>query len=196
MVPRVDNGSTMFRAVCAGVLAAAFTLAAVPQLKLRDTRGVVHTNAEWNGAKAILLFFVTTDCPVANSYVPEMNRIHDAYASRGVLVFAVQADTTVPESAVATYAKDFRYGFPLLLDPRQELVQLSGATITPQAAVLSPDGRVLYLGRIDNRVADFGKQRPQATEADLRLALDEVLAGKPVEHPITKSIGCAINRVK
>lgn len=174
----------------------AFWLTAGPQFQLRDTQGSVHTAAEWIGAKAVLLFFVTTDCPVANSYVPEMNRIHEAYAGRGVRVYAVQADTTVPDAAVAAYAKDFRYGFPLLLDPKQQLVQLTGATITPQAAVLSPEGRVRYLGRIDNRVADFGKQRPQATEADLREALDAVLAGKPVVHPFTKSIGCAINRVK
>jgi peroxiredoxin len=173
-----------------------FWLAAVPQFQLRDTQGAVHAPAEWSGAKAVVLFFVTTDCPVANSYVPEMNRIHDAYASRGVRVYAVQADPTVPDAEVAAYAKDFRYGYPLLLDPRQQLVQLAGATITPQAAVLSPEGRVLYLGRIDNRVADFGQQRPQATEADLREALDAVLAGKPVVHPFTKSIGCAINRVK
>jgi peroxiredoxin len=174
----------------------ALWLAGAPQFQLRDTQGGVHTNAEWSGARAILLFFVATDCPVANSYVPEMNRVRDAYASRGVRVYAVQTDTTVPDAAVAAYAKDYRYGFPLLLDPRQELVRLAGATITPQAAVLSPEGRVLYLGRIDNRVADFGKQRPQATEADLREALDEVLAGKAVTHPFTKSIGCAINRVK
>ena len=74
-------------------------------------------------------------------------------------------------------------------------MRLANASITPQAAVLTPDGKVLYLGRIDNRVADFGKQRFQATEQDLREALDAVLAGKPVAHPFTKSIGCAINRV-
>jgi len=186
----------MYRAVLAGFLALFWAFADAPQLQLRDTRGLVHTKAEWSRAKAILLFFVTTDCPVANSYVPEMNRIHDAYAPRGVLVWAVQAETSIPDAAVATYARDYRYGFPLLLDPAQNLVRLSGATITPQAAVLAPDGRVLYLGRIDNRVVDFGRQRPQATEADLREALDAVLAGKPVAHPLTKSIGCAINRVK
>jgi peroxiredoxin len=171
-------------------------LAGVPQLHLRDTKGAIHTNAEWNSAKAVLLFFVTTDCPVGNSYVPEMNRIRDAYAARGVVVWAVQTDTTMAEPAVAKYAAEYRYGFPLLLDPRQELVTLAGAGITPQAAVLAPDGRVLYLGRIDNRVEDFGKTRPQATHADLREALDEVLAGRPVSHPRTHSIGCAINRVK
>jgi peroxiredoxin len=169
--------------------------AAVPQFQLRDTRGAVHTPSEWNGHKAIVLFFVTTDCPIANGYVPEMNRIHDAYAARGVLMYAIQTDATLPEADVARYAKDFRYSFPLLLDPKQILVQFTGATVTPQAAVLSPEGKLLYLGRIDNRVADFGKQRPQATELDLRDALDATLAGKPVAHPLTKSLGCAINRI-
>jgi peroxiredoxin len=177
-------------------LAAAVALAAVPQIKFRDTGGGVHATSEWSGAKAVLLFFVMTDCPVANGYVPEMNRIREAYAPRGVRVYAVQTDTTIPDAAVAAYAHDYHYSFPMLLDPRQELVALAGATMVPQAAVLSPDGRVLYLGRIDNRVVDFGKQRPQATEADLREALDAVLAGKPVPHPFTKAIGCAINRVK
>ncbi len=168
----------------------------VPPFQLRDTAGGVHTPAEWHTHKAVVLFFVTTDCPVGNSYVPELNRIHEAYAGRGVLMLGVQADVTVKDAEAAKYAADFRYGFPLLLDPRQALVKLTDATVTPQAAVLSPEGKLLYLGRIDNRVADFGKARPEATERDLREALDAVLAGKPVLHPVTKSIGCAINRVK
>jgi peroxiredoxin len=178
------------------LLLAAAGYSGVPQFRLRDTQGSVHMPAEWAGRRAILLFFVTTDCPVANSYVPEMNRIHEQYSGRGVLVYAVQADTTVAEPVAARYAREFRYAFPLLLDPQQTLVRLAGASVTPQAAVLSPEGKVLYLGRIDNRVQDFGKQRFDATERDLRDALDAVLAGKPVAHPLTKSIGCAINPVK
>src|SRR3954447_7492245 len=178
------------------VLAVWPILAAPPQFNLHDTNGATHTAAEWAAQKAILLFFVTTDCPVANSYVPEMNRLRDTYSARGVAVYAVQAETTVADDVVVRYAQEYRYGFPLLLDPRQDLVKLANATVTPQAAVLAPDGKVLYLGRIDNRVEDFGKQRPQATHPDLREALDAVLAGKPVPHPVTKSIGCAINRVK
>ena len=180
---------------CALLFCAAALFAGVPSFQLRDTAGQLHTPAEWSGTKAILLFFVTTDCPVANSYVPEMNRIHDTYAPRGVRVFAVQSDTTIADADVARYARDYHYGFPLLLDPRQVLVRMANAAITPQAAVLSPEGKVLYLGRIDNRVADFGKQRSEATQQDLREALDAVLAGKPAPHPFTKSIGCAINRV-
>jgi peroxiredoxin len=189
----------MLRTICrlaAPLLLTACTWAAAPRFGLRDTQGVEHTTAEWNGRKAVLLLFVTTDCPVANSYVPEMNRIHADYAARGVLVWAVQADPTVPTPDVVRYAHDYHYDFPLILDTRQSLVVLAGATVTPQAAVLSPEGKVLYLGRIDNRVADFGKLRFKATVPDLRNALDEVLAGQPVAEPSTKSIGCAINRIK
>ena len=178
-----------------GLLALALGGTAAPQFDLRDTRGGRHNFDEWRGHQAVVLFFVTTDCPVGNSYVPEMNRIREAYGPRGVLFFAVQAETTVAEAEVVRYAADYGYRFPLLLDPRQALVRLTGATITPQAAVLASDGKLLYLGRIDNRVEDFGRQRYQATHADLREALDDILAGKPVPHPFTKSIGCAINRV-
>jgi peroxiredoxin len=167
-------------------------LAAPLSFQLRDTNGALHTQAEFAGHKALVLFFTTTDCPVANSYVPEMNRIHEAYASRGVLFYAVQTDLTIPQADVAGYARDFRYAYPLLLDPSQQLIRLTGASVTPQVAILAPDGKLLYLGRVDNRVEDFGKQRLAPTVLDLRDSLDAVLAGKPIPHATTKSVGCAI----
>jgi len=173
-------------------LVALLFAAAAPHFSIRDTKGGVHTSAEWAQAKAALVFFITTDCPIGNSYVPEMNRIHDAYAARGVVTWAVQADPGVAEAVVAKYAADFRYSFPVLLDPAQTLVKQAGATITPQAAIFAPDGKLLYLGRIDNRVEDFGMSRPKATVPDLRNALDSVLAGRPVSPDRTKSVGCSI----
>ena len=180
-------------ALSAGLLAA-FPLCSAGGLdfQLRDTLGATHTPLEWSAAKAVVIYFTTTDCPITNSYVPEMNRIHDAYAPRGVAFFAVQTDLTIPEADVVKYAHDFRYSYPLLLDPQQRLVRLAGATITPQVAIFAPNGTLRYLGRIDDRVADFGKQRLKPTVFDLRDSLDAVLAGKPVPHPTTKSIGCAI----
>src|SRR5436309_1207688 len=111
-----------------------FFVSASPQFHLRDTQGGVHTAAEWATQKAVVLFFITTDCPVGNSYVPEMNRLREAYAQRGVPFYAVQANPTVADGVVARYARDYRYSFPLLLDPSQILVRHVNATITPQAA--------------------------------------------------------------
>jgi hypothetical protein len=84
----------------------------------------------------------------------------------------------------------------VLFDPRQILAKMTGATTIPSAAVLTPDGTLLYLGRIDNRVEDFNIRRSEPTKFDLREALDAVLAGKPVLHSRTKAFGCAINPVK
>jgi peroxiredoxin len=167
-----------------------------PQFVLRDTRDVIHRPDEWRDKKAVVLFFTTTDCPVSNGYVPEMNRIRADYESRGVGFYAVQGDTTIPDDQVEKFAKEFGMTFPLLLDPRQVLVKLTGATTMPEAAVISVSGTLLYRGRIDNRVEDFANRRAQASKFDLRDALDAVLAGKPVANSRTKVFGCAINRVE
>ena len=54
------------------------------------------------------------------------------------------------------------------------------------------DGKILYSGRIDNFYAGLGKPRRQATVHDLRTALEETLAGKPVTTPKTDPVGCYI----
>ena len=168
--------------------------AELPRFSLADTAGRTHSPSEWNGKRAVVLFFVTTDCPLCNSYVPELNRIVRAYAARGVAFYAVQGDATVPAEDVRRHADEFGYTFPYLIDPEESLATYAGATTTPEAAVLSSRGEVLYLGRIDNRLEDFGKQRVQITEFDLRDTLDAILAGKPVPRARTKALGCAIVR--
>jgi len=188
----------MLRVLLAGAIlcAAAFAVGRRPEFSLRDTRGVVHSSEEWNGKKAIVVFFTTTDCPLSNGDVPEMIRTRRDYEARGVTFYAVQADTTISETEVLQHTKEYQFTFPVLFDPYQVLAKMTGATTIPEAAVLSSDGSVLYLGRIDNRVEDFDKRRPEPTQFDLREALDAVLAGKPVPHPRTKAFGCAINLLK
>jgi peroxiredoxin len=166
----------------------------LPPFSLADTEGRTHTPAEWNSKRAVVLFFLTTDCPLCNNYVPEMNRIAQTYTPKGVAFYGIQGDATVPATDVRQHAKDFAFSFPYLFDQEESLATYTGATATPEAAVLSPGGHLLYLGRIDNRLEDFGKQRVQVTEFDLRDALDAVLNGKPVPHARTKALGCAITR--
>lgn len=166
----------------------------LPRFSFSDTAGRTHTRAEWAGKRVVVLYFSTTDCPIANSYVPEINRIAQAYSSRGVAFYAVQGDATITSADVARHAKEFGFQFPYLFDPDESLAAFTGATTIPEVAVLSPQGDLLYLGRIDDRQVDYGKQRPQATQLDLRNALDAVLSGKPVPHPRTQPVGCSIVR--
>jgi hypothetical protein len=80
-----------------------------------------------------------------------------------------------------------------VLDPELKLAKLTGATVTPEACVLSPAGEILYRGRIDDRAVKLGTVRVEPTVRDLRLALDAVLAGKPVAEKFTRAIGCYIS---
>jgi thiol-disulfide isomerase/thioredoxin len=184
---RLTRGTLFLAAACA-------VAASLPQFALIDTAGLTHTPADFAGKRAIVLFFVSTDCPLSNHYVPELNRIAQAYAPRGVAFYAVQGDATVPDADVRRHVADFGYSFPYLFDPEESLAAFTGAVSTPETAVLSPRGDLLYLGRIDNRLEDYGKQRVKITEFDLRDSLDAILAGKPVPRVRTKALGCAITR--
>ena len=133
----------------------------MPPFSLADTAGRVHTPAEWAAKRAVVLLFVSTDCPLSNRYVPELNRIENTYGPRGIAFYAVQGDATIPVDEVRRHAQEFGYLFPYLLDPSESLATYTGATATPQAAVLSPRGELLYLGRIDNRLEDFGHERAE-----------------------------------
>ncbi len=58
--------------------------------------------------------------------------------------------------------------------------------------MFSPNGKLLYRGRIDDRYVDFGKKREQPGHRDLKDALDAILKNEPVHSPDQPPIGCYI----
>lgn len=159
-------------------------------LETKDIDGAVHTPLA--PKKASLLLFLLPDCPVSNAYAPEIKRLCKDYEAKGVDVFVVHADADVTSEDARKHAKDYQLTCPVLLDPLHLLVKSTGATMAPEAAVVSPTGKVVYLGRIDDLFADYGKRRPEPKEFDLRNALEAFLAGHAVPGPTAKPIGCHI----
>jgi hypothetical protein len=159
---------------------------------VKDVAGTTVQPLADTGQKATLFFFVMHECPVANGYAPEILRITSEYAAKGVRCFVVYVESDLTPEQARQHARDYGYKSGALLDPQHLLVKAAGATVSPEAAVLSPSGEVLYRGRIDDRVADFGKRRVEPTRRDLRLALDAILAGKPAPARLTKAVGCYI----
>jgi Redoxin len=147
-------------------------------------------------AKARVLLFVRTDCPLTNRYAPELRRIAQRFSPQGIDFWLVYPDRT--ETATAIEAQIKAYGLPgkWTLDPNLALTKRAEATTAPEAAVFNQQGALLYHGRIDNRWVDFGKARPAATEHDLEDALISVLAGKPPAHSTARAIGCALADVE
>ena len=64
--------------------------------------------------------------------------------------------------------------------------------MTPESAVFNAAGRLVYHGRIDDRVVDFGKERPAPTQRDLHDAIEAALAGKKPRSASAPAIGCRI----
>jgi peroxiredoxin len=169
-----------------------FAAAGWPNFDLPDAKAGRHTAAEFADAKAVVFLFVGTECPVSNSYSIELQKLFADYSSKQVVFLGVNSELDISSAAVRLHAEKFGLPFPVLLDPKQTLARKAGATITPQAAVYSPQGKLLYLGRIDDRVADLGAARPEPNRRDLRIALDQILAGQPVSEPATRAFGCTI----
>lgn len=142
--------------------------------------------------RAVVLFFVTDECPISNSYIPEMNRIVAQYGPEKVAFYAVYTDPSDSVAAIQEHAHAYGLQIPLIPDSDHALVRRAGATVTPEVALLTPGGRVAYRGRIDDWYVDFGERRAAPTHGYLREALDEVLSGKPVTTPRVAPIGCSI----
>jgi thiol-disulfide isomerase/thioredoxin len=174
---------------------AALAAGAGDRIAIEDLQGRRHAVPDPQ-QKAIVLFFIASDCPISNAFAPEINRICDEYGPRKVVFYMVYVEPNLPLKAARKHAKEYAFRCPALIDRSHRLVRVAGATITPEAAVLGGDGRVLYRGRIDDRFADLGTARPAPTSRDLRQALDAVLEDRPVPNPTTKAIGCYIPEVR
>jgi hypothetical protein len=142
---------------------------------------------------AHLMIFVTSDCPISNYYAPEIQDICTANQTKGLTCSLVYEDVDVDEPRMRAHLKEYGYhDIAAVIDRDRALARRAGATVTPEAALFGPDGRIRYRGRIDNRYEAFGKPRRVVTEHDLRDAIEAVLNGRSVRTPETSALGCYI----
>ena len=164
-------------------------------LRMTDVDGVPREPLALTDAPAAVFLFVATDCPISNSYAPEIIRICDRYGGETAGTFRfylVYPDAELSPAAARTHLKEFGYTCPAFIDTHHELTKRFGPKVTPEAVVVGRDGSVLYRGRIDDKWAGYGRSRPEPTVRDLRAALDAIRAGKPVPARETEAIGCPI----
>jgi hypothetical protein len=135
---------------------------------------------------------VRTDCPIANRFAPEINRLAAEFGPRGVEFLRVYSAPGDTAEMVEKQTAEYGLRPPVLLDPTQQVARDWGARVTPEAVVVLPSGETAYRGRIDDRFVDYGKARSEPSRRDLSLALEAVLAGQAVELPETPAIGCPL----
>jgi hypothetical protein len=162
---------------------------------LIDIDGINHGSpAAPAPGKWTSLFFVGTDCPVSNRYVPEIKRICAQYAPAGIDCLLVYSDRTLDAEAIREHLTTYEYGLPAVQDATRAVANLAGATITPEVAVFGADAKIAYRGRIDDLFGELGRPRQRVSQHDLRDALEDLVAGRPVRNPRTQAIGCYIEQ--
>ena len=144
----------------------------------------------------LVLLFLMTDCPIANMFAPEIKRIITRYGAKGVQFAVVYADTKLNRESAKRHAQEYGLDCALILDPTHSLAKRAGASMSPEAVVISGKGSIVYRGRIDDRAADYGKIRTEPKHLDLRVTLDLVTQGKPVKVSRTKAVGCIFRTEK
>jgi thiol-disulfide isomerase/thioredoxin len=142
-------------------------------------------------AKAVVLVFTNTSCPVVQRYLPVLRQLEKDYRDKGVQFLAVDADADDSVTAVAAQAVEHDVEFPFVKDFDGACARALGVRRTATAAVLDAGHRLRYRGRIDDQYR-FGGTRAAAEHHDLRDALDAVLAGRDVPAAETPVDGCLI----
>jgi hypothetical protein len=143
------------------------------------------------GQDVTVVVFVSTICPISNSYNLRMKEIYRDYAPKGVKFEFLNANQNESQADVEEHARSVGFSFPVSKDVNNVMADRLGAQYTPEAFVIDRTGAVRYHGRIDDA------QNPaRVRQKSLRLAIDAVLAGGDVAAPETKAFGCTIKPMR
>ncbi len=194
MTRLVVIASLVLAAAC-GSASAADAARIVAPFTLNDSRGATVHSADLANSKCLVVAFLGTECPLAKLYGPRLQTLANEYEPKGVQFLAINSNQQDSIAEITAYVKQHEIKYAVLKDPGQKVADQFGATRTPEVFVLDPLGKVLYRGRVDDQYI-VGVQRDAPLRADLKVALDEVLAGKPVSVAVAEPIGCLIGRVR
>ena len=165
-----------------------------PGFSLPDPSGRVYSLADFKGATALLVVFMSNHCPYVKHVAPVLAQLAREYHERGVAMVGINSNDfeSYPDDAPPKMAEESRvrgYTFPYLVDRTQEVAKAYRAACTPDFFVFDKDRKLAYRGQMD--ASRPGNNIP-VTGSDLRAALDAVLTGQPAAKDQRPSIGCNI----
>jgi len=165
-----------------------------PPFTLPDIGGKTVSISDFDEADALLVVFMCNHCPFVKHIIDGFVALAKEYQGKGVAVVGINSNDVdgYPEDRpelMAKLAKAKGFTFPYLYDATQEVAKAYCAACTPDFFVFDGDRRLVYRGQMDE--SRPGNDEP-ITGADLRAALDAVLAGRSVPEEQRPSMGCNI----
>ncbi len=154
--------------------------------------------ASKHGRHGLLVMFVCVHCPYVKHVEQQLARLGVDYEHRIALAAISSNDVAAfPQDApgeMKLQAQRLGWRFPYLFDETQEVARSYGAACTPDFFLFNAELQLVYRGQLDGsrpRRGDSGNDEP-VTGADLRRAMDDVIAGRRPETNQRTSLGCNI----
>lgn len=169
---------------------------AVADFRLKNVDGRTISLADYRSQKGLIVVFMSNHCPFAKAYEDRVSALDRKFSSQGYPVLAIMPNdpTAYEEDSfenMKVRARDKSFPYAYTIDETQATARAFGVTRTPQVYVLKQTNNQFileYVGAIDDSPQDEASvQRRHVDEA-----VSSLLAGRPVQSPITKPIGCAI----
>ena len=150
--------------------------------------------SDFEDAPALLVIFMCNHCPFVKHIADALAQFAVEYLPKGLAIVGINSNDAAnypadsPEQMVRE-AEERGYQFPYLYDETQEVAKAYRAACTPDFFLFDRDHRLVYRGQFDDSRPDSGIP---VSGADLRAAVDAVLAGKRPPAQQRPSIGCNI----
>jgi hypothetical protein len=158
---------------------------------LQSLDGTTHLLSQNDKAVTRAFVFLSTTCPISNSYVQELNRLRETYLDR-VELYGVVSQSSVTRQSAIEHFQEFKAAFPILFDASQMLSHMLEPTHVPEAFVLGRSGELVYRGAIDNAFESIGRRRPNVENHYLADAINAAVCGRKPLVSQTKPVGCVL----
>ncbi|HEY3412038.1 MAG TPA: redoxin domain-containing protein [Armatimonadota bacterium] len=162
----------------------------MPNFALYDTTGDRHALKDARG-KIVVLLVQGNRCPCSESYVPRINAINRDYRPRGVEVWAFNPNQNETETETRAFARRQHCEYLVAYDRGFVAAGALHAACTTEAWIVDRQGILRYHGRVDDNIFEPKKVKV----SDLRNALDDLLANRPVAVPETRAYACSVRRL-
>lgn len=165
-----------------------------PSFSLVNVDGKTVSLNDFVGKSGLLVVFMCNHCPFVVHIRSVLAKLTAEYQAKGIGVVGINSNdaTHYPSDApdkMAAEAKAAGYSFPYLHDADQKVAQAYKAACTPDFFLFDGDLTLTYRGQFDDSRPSNGKP---VTGADLRAAMDAVLAKGAIPATQKPSIGCNI----
>ena len=153
------------------------------------------TLADGSQPKGYIVVFTCNTCPYAVANEDRLIELHNKMAKKGYPVVAIQPnDPQVKpgDSMEKMKQRAAEKGFPFLylMDEKQEIFPLYGATRTPEIYLLDQEMTLRYTGAIDNSAMDASAVSIKYVED----AVEAIEKGNDPEPNFTRALGCSIKK--